>query len=144
MFAVRQGRTDMVKMLLDTGADTNVQDDEGSTALMCAAEHGHTEIVKMLLNTPGCDATISDNVRFLLSILLPNKTFYQSWLFSLSVHVFLVFILCLKRVFALDIVTFLCCNFPFLVSLFIIGVQLNLYLISIVLVNAISFCVCYF
>lgn len=62
MFAVRQGRTDMVKMLLDTGADTNVQDDEGSTALMCAAEHGHTEIIKMLLNTPGCDATIADNV----------------------------------------------------------------------------------
>ncbi|KAL4235906.1 KN motif and ankyrin repeat domain [Mactra antiquata] len=61
MFAVRQGRTDMVKILLDTGADTNIQDDEGSTALMCAAEHGHTEIVKMLLNTPGCDATISDN-----------------------------------------------------------------------------------
>ena len=67
MFAVRQGRTEMVKMLLDTGADTNIQDDEGSTALMCAAEHGHTEIVKMLLNTPGCDATISDNVRLLVS-----------------------------------------------------------------------------
>ena len=62
MFAVRQGRTEMVKMLLDTGADTNIQDDEGSTALMCAAEHGHTEICKMLLNTPGCDASISDNV----------------------------------------------------------------------------------
>ena len=62
MFAVRQKRTEMVKMLLDTGADTNIQDDEGSTALMCAAEHGHTEICKLLLNTPGCDASITDNV----------------------------------------------------------------------------------
>ena len=63
MFAVRQGREEMVKMLLDTGADLNCQDNEGSTALMCASEHGHTDIIKLLLNTPGCDATISDNVR---------------------------------------------------------------------------------
>ena len=28
------------------GCDVNAQDEEGSTALMCAAEHGHTEIVK--------------------------------------------------------------------------------------------------
>ena len=62
MFAVRQKRTELVKMLLDTGADTNIQDDEGSTALMCAGEHGHTEICKLLLNTPGCDANITDNV----------------------------------------------------------------------------------
>ncbi|KAL3867819.1 hypothetical protein ACJMK2_040666 [Sinanodonta woodiana] len=61
MFAVRQGRQDMVKMLIDTGADVNAQDYEGSTALMCACEHGFTEIAKLLINTPGCDASIADN-----------------------------------------------------------------------------------
>lgn len=62
MLAVSHGRMDMVKALLACGADVNIQDDEGSTALMCASEHGHVEIVKLLLAQPGCDATLSDNV----------------------------------------------------------------------------------
>ncbi|VDH89965.1 Hypothetical predicted protein [Mytilus galloprovincialis] len=61
MLAVSQGRTEMVNMLIDSGADINVQDDEGSTALMCACEHGHTDIVKILLAHPDCDSTLSDN-----------------------------------------------------------------------------------
>lgn len=52
----------MVQALLAQGADVNIQDDEGSTALMCASEHGHVEIVKLLLAQPGCDATLSDSV----------------------------------------------------------------------------------
>lgn len=62
MLAVSHGRMDMVKALLACGADVNIQDDEGSTALMCASEHGHVEIVKLLLAQPGCDATLHDNV----------------------------------------------------------------------------------
>lgn len=62
MLAVSHGRMDMVKALLACGADVNIQDDEGSTALMCASEHGHVEIVKLLLAQPGCDGTLSDNV----------------------------------------------------------------------------------
>lgn len=57
----------MVRALLECGADVNVQDDEGSTALMCASEHGRTEIVKLLLEQPGCDISIVDNVRLLHS-----------------------------------------------------------------------------
>lgn len=62
MLAVSHGRMDMVQALLAHGADVNIQDDEGSTALMCASEHGHVEIVKLLLAQPGCDATLSDSV----------------------------------------------------------------------------------
>lgn len=62
MLAVSHGRMDMVQALLAHGANVNVQDDEGSTALMCASEHGHVEIVKLLLAQPGCDATLSDSV----------------------------------------------------------------------------------
>ncbi|XP_044764945.1 KN motif and ankyrin repeat domain-containing protein 2-like isoform X2 [Coccinella septempunctata] len=60
MLAVSHGKLDMVKMLLEAGADINIQDDDGSTALMCAAEHGHIEIVKHFLSQPDCDSTITD------------------------------------------------------------------------------------
>ena len=62
MLAVSHGRMDMVQALLAKGAEVNIQDDEGSTALMCASEHGHTDIVKLLLAQPECDATLTDSV----------------------------------------------------------------------------------
>ncbi|XP_035212769.1 KN motif and ankyrin repeat domain-containing protein 1-like [Stegodyphus dumicola] len=61
MLAVSHGKKEIVKMLLDVGAEVNLQDKDGSTALMCAAEHGHLEIVKLLLSHPECDPTIVDN-----------------------------------------------------------------------------------
>ena len=67
MLAVSHGRQEMVRALLECGADVNVQDDEGSTALMCASEHGRAEIVKLLLEQPGCDISIVDNVRHFFS-----------------------------------------------------------------------------
>nr|XP_022914795.1 KN motif and ankyrin repeat domain-containing protein 1-like [Onthophagus taurus] len=60
MLAVSHGRLDMVTMLIDAGADINIQDEDGSTALMCAAEHGHVEIVKYFLSQSECDSSISD------------------------------------------------------------------------------------
>ncbi|XP_067315934.1 KN motif and ankyrin repeat domain-containing protein 4 isoform X2 [Pseudorasbora parva] len=60
MLAVSHGRTMMVQVLLDCGADVNIQDRDGSTALMCACEHGHTEIAKILLERPECDMSLTD------------------------------------------------------------------------------------
>ncbi|KAF2885711.1 hypothetical protein ILUMI_20484 [Ignelater luminosus] len=60
MLAVSHGRLDMVQMLLEAGADINIQDEDGSTALMCASEHGHIDIVKHFLSQPDCDSTITD------------------------------------------------------------------------------------
>ena len=62
MLAVSHGKLDLAEMLIDAGADVNVQDDDGSTALMCASEHGHIDIVKLLLAQPGCDVSLADNV----------------------------------------------------------------------------------
>lgn len=62
MLAVSHGRQEMVRALLECGANVNIQDDEGSTALMCASEHGRAEIVSLLLEQPGCDIGIVDNV----------------------------------------------------------------------------------
>ncbi|XP_054722150.1 KN motif and ankyrin repeat domain-containing protein 2-like [Uloborus diversus] len=61
MLAVSHGKKDIVKILLDVGAEVNLQDKDGSTALMCAAEHGQIEIVKLLLSHSDCDPTILDN-----------------------------------------------------------------------------------
>ncbi len=65
MLAVSHGNIDMVQMLLDAGADINIQDEDGSTALMCAAEHGRIDIVKLLLAQSECDSCIQDVVSVL-------------------------------------------------------------------------------
>lgn len=62
MLAVSHGRADVVKALLACEADVNVQDDDGSTALMCACEHGHKEITGLLLAVPSCDISLTDRV----------------------------------------------------------------------------------
>lgn len=70
MLAVSHGRLEMVRLLLEAGADVNCQDEDGSTALMCASEHGHVDIVKVLLAHPECDPTIADNVSAYMYIYL--------------------------------------------------------------------------
>lgn len=62
MLAVSHGNGDMVNMLLDAGADINIQDEDGSTALMCAAEHGRVDVIKHLLSHPECDSLVTDVV----------------------------------------------------------------------------------
>ncbi|KAH8275660.1 hypothetical protein KR026_012220, partial [Drosophila bipectinata] len=60
MLAVSHGNADMVSVLLEAGADVNIQDEDGSTALMCAAEHGQVDVIKHLLLHPDCDSLITD------------------------------------------------------------------------------------
>ncbi|KPU75819.1 uncharacterized protein Dana_GF12634, isoform E [Drosophila ananassae] len=60
MLAVSHGNADMVCLLLEAGADINIQDEDGSTALMCAAEHGRVDVIKHLLSHPDCDSLITD------------------------------------------------------------------------------------
>ena len=50
MMASANGHTEIVKLLLDKGADVNVKNTYGITALFMASVHGHTEIVKLLLD----------------------------------------------------------------------------------------------
>jgi ankyrin repeat protein len=63
MLAVKHGKADLVELLLGNGAAINLQDSEGSTALIYAVEHGSLNIVKLLLTRPECDVDIVDNVR---------------------------------------------------------------------------------
>lgn len=45
-----RGDTGLVKLIIEKGADINVQDKYGHTALFDAAEEGHLDVVKMLLD----------------------------------------------------------------------------------------------
>lgn len=49
MYSAEQGYTNIVKLLLESGADTELQDSIGSTALMIASGKNNVEIVKLLL-----------------------------------------------------------------------------------------------
>jgi hypothetical protein len=49
IFAVGSGSTETVKLLIDYGADVNLQDDEGQTALMLATITDRPEMVKLLI-----------------------------------------------------------------------------------------------
>ena len=62
MLAVSHGNFEIVQMMVEAGADINIQDDDGSTALMCAAEQGHLDIIKFLLAQADCDSTKQDVV----------------------------------------------------------------------------------
>ena len=58
--ASEYGHINTVRRLLEEGADVNVKDDRGSTALMYASEEGHVETVKLLLEK-GADVNAKDN-----------------------------------------------------------------------------------
>ncbi|MBP7556371.1 MAG: ankyrin repeat domain-containing protein [Chitinophagaceae bacterium] len=62
------GKTEIARMLIDAGADLNLQNNEGSTALHTAAFFCYPEIVKMLLQK-GADKTVKNNY---------GKTAYES------------------------------------------------------------------
>jgi ankyrin repeat protein len=58
--ATERGRVEIVKLLLDEGADVNWTNEYGWTALYAAVYYGHIEIVKLLLHS-GADVNKSNN-----------------------------------------------------------------------------------
>lgn len=71
MLGVSHDRDDMVRALLSCQADVNLQDEQGTTALMVACRQGNADIVRLLLAQPGCQVTLTDKVR-LHSITAPG------------------------------------------------------------------------
>ena len=57
--AAQEGHVEIVKILLERGANPNAEDDAGRTPLHDAAFKGHVEIVKLLLER-GADPWIAD------------------------------------------------------------------------------------
>jgi len=60
MHASKEGNIAQVNALLAKGADVNVKDSHGLTALMLASQNGHSEVVKLLL-AKGADINAKAN-----------------------------------------------------------------------------------
>jgi ankyrin repeat protein len=52
MTAAAEGLADVVRILLEAGANRDIKDQDGDTALTFARQNGHTEVVKLLEKPP--------------------------------------------------------------------------------------------
>lgn len=71
MLGVSHDREDMVQALLSCQADVNLQDHDGSSALMLACHQGNADLVRLLLAHPACNSSLTDKAgQTALSIVL--------------------------------------------------------------------------
>lgn len=81
----------MVRLLLSCGADANIQDNQGTTALMFASERGYTHIARLLLERSQCDLTLTDKV-ILQEIRSTTfeKVLQYTWTFRIIINVYCI------------------------------------------------------
>jgi len=60
MVAALNGYAEISKLLLEKGADKDLQRNDGSTALIIASKNGHTDLVTLLLNS-GANPGLKDS-----------------------------------------------------------------------------------
>ena len=48
MWTSQNGHSSVIKLLLEFGAQADIQDNKGETALMIASQNGHSKVVRLL------------------------------------------------------------------------------------------------
>jgi len=76
--AVADEREDIVRLLLDRGADVNAVSDMGETALIIASSNGHENIVRLLLDR-GADVNAVDSYHETALMVASRWTFQESY-----------------------------------------------------------------
>ncbi|RNJ56637.1 hypothetical protein D7B24_007001 [Verticillium nonalfalfae] len=71
-YAVMEGRTEMVKLLLDSGVGIESTDALGNTALGWAAKNGNTDLIRLLLDRGADHAAVNVNGTTALHIVSQN------------------------------------------------------------------------
>ncbi len=87
--AARNGDTQIVRLLIEHGADVNATNPGGHTVLYCAGGHGHLETLLLLLEARAdCEAKFTDEGGTLLDWLAqyPHDTRYQPIVAALQRH----------------------------------------------------------
>lgn len=77
--AARNGDTEIVRLLIEHGADVNAKNTRGHTVLYCAGGHGHLETLQLLLDEGAdCNAKFTHEGEALMEWLAqyPNDTRY--------------------------------------------------------------------
>lgn len=68
--AARNGDTEIVRLLIEHGANVNAKNTRGHTVLYCAGGHGHVDTLQLLLDKGAdCDAKFTDDDKTLLEWL---------------------------------------------------------------------------
>jgi len=68
--AARNGDTEVVRLLIESGADVNAKNPRGHTVLYCAGGHGHLDTLEMLLNAGAdCDVKFTHDGKTLMEWL---------------------------------------------------------------------------
>lgn len=62
MIAATLGDAELIQTLLNAGADPNERNQNGTTALMMAAEHNHISVVRVLLHNPKTQVNVKDPI----------------------------------------------------------------------------------
>lgn len=87
--AARNGDTQIVRLLIEHGADVNAQNTRGHTVLYCAGGHGHLDTLQLLLDAGADrDATFTHDGKTLLEWLAqyPNDCRYTPIAAALRRH----------------------------------------------------------
>jgi ankyrin repeat protein len=66
LWAADMGHLDVIQLLIETGADANLRDENGLTALLWASDRGHVDCVKALVRG-GADLNSTDLVCYFAS-----------------------------------------------------------------------------
>ena len=62
--AAKAGSASVMKLLIERGADINLQDYMGSTALHWAAQKNHADVAELLISCPFCNRDVEDKLSF--------------------------------------------------------------------------------
>jgi len=88
IWAVYKGHTDIVALLLENGANINIQDKDGDTPLIVASIKGNEELIKLLLSK-NCDLLItSKNGKSALNYLKEKDLLYLVDMKPINIELF--------------------------------------------------------